>query len=233
MRPFDLPFHVLLFLLSLVPLLVGAVGIVNQSLSGIPLILFSLLAVLFFVRRSEKHLLVTMGVDGFSMRQRKKARFVSWTDFSHFEVAKRGIVARTKDGSTVEMGGAGLRDGAQSIEQKFIQRPETVNALTNAAEEWQHERTRPRLSELLEGQAEDDWGRILERALDGDFRTNGITQSQLEEDLLHPDTPPPLRELLAKNLRVRVEEAAVEEAIEAFASERSQKALKALLTETS
>lgn len=97
------------------------------------------------------------------------------------------------------------------------------------ADELRVDREVPRALPFVDGHNEKQWPELLERATQGDFRTNGITQTHLLEDLLNPDTPPALRELVAKTLKVRVEPTDLKNANEVFASERSKKALRHML----
>lgn len=106
-----------------------------------------------------------------------------------------------------------------------------VEQLIIAEGEWRDEHAQPHLTALLHDHAEKDWPRILERAAQGDFCTSGITQTHLLEDLLNPNTPPAVRELLAKTLQIRVEQDEVEDALKVFASSRSKRALHRLLAD--
>lgn len=176
---------------------------------------------------------LTMGADGVSILRFGRERFVRWADFQRFESTPRGIVAHTSEGS-VPLGRALVVPGeprayVHQNKDRQLSQIDTLNELEMAATHWRQERAKPRIVQLLEGHAESEWAAAVERAVQGDYRASGITQSNLLEDLLNPDTPPALRELLAKSLRVRVEETEVEEAIEVFASERSKKTLRGLL----
>lgn len=176
---------------------------------------------------------LTMGVDGFSVRTTGKEWFVAWTDFVSFEKTPRGLMALTQDG-WVPLGRTGITfdDARQKLIREHKPR-ETLLELEEAAKYWRQETAKPRIMPLLEGHDKEQWSTILEKAAQSDFRTSGITQSHLRDDLLNPETPPALRELLAKTLKVRIEEDVVEDTIEAFASERSKKALRSLLEKES
>lgn len=173
---------------------------------------------------------LTMGADGFSIRSRAEERFVAWTDFVRFEKAPRGLIAITQDG-WVPLGRTGVTFD-EALKRLIREQPrETLKQLEEAAQHWRQERAKPRILHLFEAHDEAQWPTILEKAAQSDFRTSGITQSHLCDDLLNPDTPPGLRELLAKTLPIRVEESDVAEAIEAFASERSKEVLRSRLAD--
>lgn len=172
---------------------------------------------------------LTMGADGFSIRSRAQERFVPWADFVCFEKAPRGIIALTRDG-WVPLGRTGVTfDEARQRLIREHKPHETLKQLEEAAQHWRQERAKPRTLRLLETHDEEQWPTILEKAAQSGFRTSGITQANLRDDLLSPNTPPPLRELLAETLKIRVEEDAIEETIETFASARSKAVLRSLL----
>ncbi|MFK8003394.1 MAG: hypothetical protein AB8H86_27735 [Polyangiales bacterium] len=171
---------------------------------------------------------LTMGVDGFSIRRRGKERFVRWTDFVSFDKAPRGLIALTQDG-WVPLGRT-LVVWDKTIRRHREHKPrETLKLLEEAAKHWRQERAKPRILQLLEGHDEAQWPAVLKKAAQSDFRTSGITQMHLVEDLLNPETPPVLREVLVKTLKFRIEEDVVEDALETFASERSMKALRSAI----
>lgn len=162
-----------------------------------------------------------LGEDGISVQRFGRERFVPWKHFLSFEKTSRGILAETRQGS--------VQLGRPHPNHTHVGPIKIFQKLTELADELRVEREAPRALPFVDGHNEKQWPGLLERATQGDFRTNGITQTHLLEDLLNPDTPPALRELVAKSLSVRVEEADIENAIEVFASERSKKALKSLL----
>ena len=169
-----------------------------------------------------------MGKDGFSIRRLWRERFVPWSEFEGFESTPRGIVAHTV-GGRLPIGRARvvLDEGTKSPREQT--QLDTLGKLYSAARDWREERPKPRVLQLLDGHPQAAWPAVLSRAVDGDFRTSGITQTHLRDDLLNPDTPPALREVLAKTLKVRIEEDVVEDAIEVFASERSKNALRSVI----
>ena len=162
-----------------------------------------------------------LGDDGISVRRFGREHFIPWKDFLSFEKSTRGILAKTRSGD--------VRLGRPHPNHTHVGSVKIFQKLKALADELRVEREAPRALPFLEGHAEKQWPELLKRAAQGDFRKSGITQTHLLEDLLNPDTPPALRELVAKTLKVRVEDADLQQTIEVFASERSKKALQSLL----
>lgn len=176
----------------------------------------------FFVRGSmeRKPSSLTVGVDGFTVAGPSNERFVPWAEFLRFEETRQGTVAVTNDawlplGRVYSWNGVAARNRDTRV-------PMTIADLEEAAKHWRQERAKPRILQLLEGHDEAQWPAVLKKAAQSDFRTSGITQTHLVEDLLNPETPPVLREVLVKTLKFRIEEDVVEDALETFASERSE-----------
>ncbi|MFT5356131.1 MAG: hypothetical protein ACI9KE_003354 [Polyangiales bacterium] len=228
------PFESMLYGLALtLPAAAALLATLDKSYFAPPLVAVGCSIGLWLNWLSSIRSTLTMGVDGFSVCRRAKERFVPWTDFVRFEKGPRGIVTLTSNG-WVSLGRAHvISDKAMMQRDREYGMGETLKQLEEAAKQWRQQRAKPRTLQLLEGHDERQWSTILEKAAQSDFRTSGITQSHLRDDLLNPETPPALRELLAKTLKVRIEEDVVEDTIEAFASERSKKALRSLLEKES
>lgn len=157
-----------------------------------------------------------LGDDGFCVRRLGREGFVPWSEFEGFHKTKRGLVAKTRHG-LVRLGRSAPVD-----------RSATLKRINAKAAELNVERAAPRVLPLLDGHAEEHWSELLARAVDGELRTKGTTQTHLVEDLLNPRTSPALREALAKALQVRVDPARLKEA-SGFVSMRSQRVVRTLL----
>lgn len=154
-----------------------------------------------------------IGKDGFCIRSLGRQRFVPWSEFEYFEQTKRGIRAKTKSGF-VHVGRPRNDDSDQlsRIESKAAELHAVREALGIPA--------------LLEDDGAERW---LASALEGDFRTRGLSQIQLLEVLLDPRTSATVREALTN----AIQPAALISAKEDFVSPRSQRTLDALVSQLS
>ena len=189
------------------------VGLIALSIACLTPLLFQL-----YLHRPDW--LVQFGKDGLSIQRFTGEEFIPWARFEGFIETNRGIHAKTPDGD-VPVGGI-----PRSPE-------ESLGALRRAAE-LARERATPRLPHvltLIEGHDESRWPELLERAAAGDFRAKSITEMHLRDDLLNPNTPPALREVLANTLKIRVDVSETMDTIATLASERSRRALRSLLAD--
>lgn len=223
--PYRLPFETLIFMALLaLPILTC---LISAALRLDPDIMMPLTFGTFavpFVLQAVMNLArwrLRLGEDGVSVRRFGRESFIPWKQFLSFEKSRRGILAKTRRGD--------VQLGRPHPNHTHVGPIKIFEKLKVLAGELQVDRETPRSLPFLEGHDEAQWPELLERAAQGDFRTGGVTQSHLLEDLMNPDTPPALRELLAKSVKIRVEPADVEDAVEVFASERSKKALRHLL----
>ncbi|MFK8003395.1 MAG: hypothetical protein AB8H86_27740 [Polyangiales bacterium] len=206
-------------LLPLVSCLLSVAFNVSLVVGLIVLTIACMMPVLFQLYLHRPDWLVQFGNDGLSIQRSTGEEFIPWTRFEGFIETNRGIHAKTPDGD-VPIGGI-----PRSPE-------ESLGALSRAAELAQKRPPKlPHVLTLIEGHDESRWPELLERAAAGDFRTNSITEMHLRDDLLNPDTPPALREVLASTLKVRVDVGETIDAIATLASERSKKALRSLLAD--
>lgn len=200
------------FLLVL-PVIASVLALWLPAFIAIPLFGVSLAApVSFQLFLHRPDWVVGLGQDGLSVLHDGREQFVPWNQFVGFVRNHRGIVAKTREG-----------DVPLGCGTSVMARLKTMTARLRS------EREGPNVMSLLVDQDEEHWPLIIERAAQGDFRSHGITQAQLIEDLLNPATPPAMREALASGLRVRVPEADVQDTIKVLASERSRKTLHCLL----